>query len=163
MVRCPCLETAEKMTDIIKAARADEDSVISLVLCLVYSCFCLVSTRAVSLAPFGEWIALRFKAKLWSRHASCDMFHESLLTWHLCSSHWCSGHVAVSVVDVSLMDVCLVTVCLVSRPWITCLACQGSQRVCRENQVISCVQSSRKRAMFKATIYMLIMWAVSMW
>eukprot|EP00802_Teleaulax_amphioxeia_P012005 Tamp_12043.p1 GENE.Tamp_12043~~Tamp_12043.p1 ORF type:complete len:435 (-),score=133.30 Tamp_12043:550-1746(-) len=27
MVRCPCLETAEKMTEIIKAARADEDSV----------------------------------------------------------------------------------------------------------------------------------------
>mmetsp|Transcript_69372 Transcript_69372/g.101668 ORF Transcript_69372/g.101668 Transcript_69372/m.101668 type:complete len:431 (-) Transcript_69372:55-1347(-) len=27
MVRCPCLETAEKMTDIIKAARAEEDSV----------------------------------------------------------------------------------------------------------------------------------------
>lgn len=27
MVRCPCLETAEKMTDCIKEARADEDSI----------------------------------------------------------------------------------------------------------------------------------------
>ncbi|KAJ1473785.1 chorismate synthase [Baffinella frigidus] len=34
MVRCPCLETAEKMTDCIKEARADEDSIGGVVKCL---------------------------------------------------------------------------------------------------------------------------------
>jgi hypothetical protein len=57
MVRCPCLETAEKMTDIIKAARADEDSVISLISLLrrwslVHTCFGLGSTRVFETALF---------------------------------------------------------------------------------------------------------------
>merc|ERR1719183_1649392 len=38
MVRCPCLDTAEKMTDIIKAARADEDSVGGICSVVIRNC-----------------------------------------------------------------------------------------------------------------------------